>query len=67
MKEPALPPSLAIRPNIPPRFQTSAQLEAERDYWQYFIDTATTWSASVSFAVVCRDITVAELARRSAK
>jgi len=33
MSSNALPPSLAVAPNIPLGAQTIVQLEAERDYW----------------------------------
>lgn len=35
-----LPPSLAVKPNIPMSEQTLEQLQAERDYWVKQVETA---------------------------
>lgn len=59
-----LPPSLAVVPNIPPERQTLRELRLERAYWQYKIDTAPGWGASVKAAADFRDACDAWIARR---
>lgn len=47
----ALPPSLAVVPNIPWRAQSIALLEAKRDYWHDCVNTASNHaSAYVAWA-----------------
>jgi len=45
-KDPNLPPSLAVSPNIPYRNQTRSQLLAERIYWQSKLSLITHWGAA---------------------
>jgi hypothetical protein len=46
-----LPPSLAVKPNIPLRMQTIEQLRAERDYWLRKVNDAECWGAAYSAAM----------------
>jgi len=46
-KDPGLPPSLAVSPNIPYRSQTRSQLLVERIYWQSKLTSTTHWGAAV--------------------
>jgi hypothetical protein len=41
-----LPPSLAVKPNIPWEKQTVEQLEAERDYWAQQVAAAPGWASA---------------------
>jgi hypothetical protein len=50
-----LPPSLAVKPNIPWGDQTLDQLYAERGYWRRKIDDAITCGAAMSSAQEFRD------------
>lgn len=53
MSETPLPPSLAVKPNIPYSEQTIEQLIAEHDYWATELDAATGWGSWLSFASEC--------------
>lgn len=63
----ALPPSLAVVPNIPWSKQTKEQLTAERDYWQVKIDGAKGWGAGLAAANGFRNACQEELNRREEK
>lgn len=65
MPDQNLPPSLATKPNIPWREQTTEQLIAERDYWKNKIDTADSWGASLGAAMGFYKACLSELARRN--
>lgn len=60
-----LPPSLAVKPNIPWKEQTIEQLIAERDYWQAIIDAKGSWGAAVGASAEFRDECERELKRRN--
>jgi hypothetical protein len=60
----ALPPSLAVTPNIPFERQSLAELRLERAYWQARIEAATGWGASLKAADDCRRACDAWISRR---
>jgi len=59
-----LPPSLAVKPNIPLRMQTLEQLRAERDYWLSKVNDAAIWGAAYNAASNFHRACVEELRRR---
>jgi hypothetical protein len=61
---PPLPPSLAASPTIPYEKQTLAELIAERDYWQTFLDRKPDWRRRCGL-IECRDACNEWIARRT--
>lgn len=61
-----LPPSLAVKPNIPLEAQTLEQLRAERAYWEHQVGTAPGF-ASAKAADDFRRGCEAWIARREAE
>jgi hypothetical protein len=59
-----LPPSLAVKPNIPLRMQTLEQLRAERDYWLSKVTRGERWGAAYNAASSFHRACVDELRRR---
>lgn len=64
MADLALPPSLAVTPNIPLERQTLRELRLERDYWQSKIEGAGGWGAALKAANDFRRGCEAWIARR---
>lgn len=64
MTEPALPATLAAKPNVPLCDQTLEQLRAERDYWVARVESYTCWGAGLKFADSCRAACESWIARR---
>lgn len=56
VREMPLPPSLAVKPNIPYDQQTIEQLYLERAYWQWKLHSALSWGASVGAASAYADM-----------
>ena len=61
-----LPPSLAVKPNIPLRMQTLEQLYAERDYWLSKVSNAESWGAAHNAACSFHRACVNEIKWREA-